>query len=301
MSADFPIRCRVRSYAAGYYNLQGTVMGHQTTRPSDRWVEFDNGDAAYVPTADLELIEESPMSTDTLTKPDEVLAAPGAAEAAAIREDYDKSVKGLHAFVRMGFRLIDVKSRLPHGQYMAWCKRHLSDLGKSHLHRSRQVAEGMLKMTDAKFPPRGTFELPAEISEIIDGASGYRALLGEIEEFRHDELEAKNKELCEAAWKNELLRDEWEPRVLSGEITYTQAIRGMTGQEISAGQKRGEDNVPGLLKRNLASLPNCWKQWDKLNDSTKMQALEQVPQIVTGAPRVVLEKMQAAIAEALAN
>jgi len=225
--------------------------------------------------------------------PDQVIAGPGMAEAAKIRANYEVAMKGMRAFVDMGFQLIEVKSRLPHGKFMAWVEHFLPDLCHRHLHRARSIAAGFAEMAGVKLDSRVQFdELPPEIVEQIDGATGYRALLAAIHEFRSDELETKNRELCEARWKADPeLRDEWEPRVLSGEVTYTYAMRGMTGQELK-GAARPRVDYGKITLRNLTSQPIAWKHWDSFPAEYRNEILLKVPALVEGAPMIVLATLQ---------
>ena len=189
-------------------------------------------------------------ASDTL----EILPAPGAVEAAAIRADHAVATAGMRAFVRMGFRLMDVKSRLPHGSYVKWCEEYLGDLSRPHLHRAKFIAEGFSKCV-----PCETFEnLPPEILQIIDGASesgGYRALLAEVHEFPAlIGSEADAKKACEFRWsRHSEEQDDWEPRVLSGELNYHRALTGMLGSSATAGKSRAETGVfPNLFRAAIS-------------------------------------------------
>jgi hypothetical protein len=234
--------------------------------------------------------------------PDEVVELPGLSEAFAIRRDYETSLKGLRAFVSMGLRLIDVKARLPHGQYMAWISKLLPDLTHRHLHRSRLVAEGLCQMAGIKLDPRVQFEeLPPEILALIDGASGYRTLLATVQEYRHDAAEDEARLLCEARWAvNPILRDEWEPKVLSGEITCVHALRGMDGQE-NSGQPRGNEHVGALLLRNVGSLMLHWDKWDTVAPRMRGEFLTKLPEAFVGAPPAVLDALEMALNKARAG
>lgn len=237
------------------------------------------------------------MSTD-IVDIDGVALPPGDKEAAAIRADYEIFAKGAEAFLRMGLRLIDVKARLPHGQFMDWCEEHLSGLSNRWLQKSKQTASSALKVAGVQMRTAVRIwespELPPELAELIEGRSA-RQLIADIREFRSDELEEKNKRLCEERWaRDPEARDEWEPQVLAGEVTYTYAMRGMTGQELK-GAARPRVNYDALISRNLTSLPKCWEKWGELSDEAKTEALNKLPESVSTAPLVVLQTLQRAI------
>ncbi len=106
-------------------------------------------------------------------QPDEVSGPPGHAEAEEIRSLYESTNRGMRAFVVMGFRLLEIKARLPHGGYMAWMQKNLPQLSSRHLHRSRQVAEGIaLRLGwDGSNLPRvsNLDEMPAEVEALYAG------------------------------------------------------------------------------------------------------------------------------------
>jgi hypothetical protein len=225
---------------------------------------------------------------------------PGDVDSTAIRKDYDTTLQGLRAFVRMGFRLMDVKSRLPHGNYSPWCAEHLGGLSRAVLSRAKQIAHGFAKCFACE-----TFDrLPPEAIAIIEGCSekgGYRALLAAVHEFPTGALEQKNRLICEGRWQMDAeLRDEWEPRVLSGECTYTEALNGMNGQELKGKQRPGSDYY-GLLTRNLTSLPLCWPKFGELPPEQQSELLVKLPNIAQGAPPVALEVLRKAIDRELAR
>ena len=223
----------------------------------------------------------------------EILPAPGAAEAEAIRQDHATATSGMRAFVRMGFRLMDVKSRLPHGKYVAWCKLHLADLSERHLHRAKFIAESLVKSdTHVRFE-----ELPPEILAIIDGASGIHALLAEVHEFSApagSELDAKKA--CEARWERKPEeRDDWEPRVLSGEMNYHRALTGMMGRQGTAGKPREKVGVFPNLNRAANLMKRHFGAYDEMTDMAKTSFLVTLTEAVEKAPGDVKKALLAAL------
>jgi hypothetical protein len=218
---------------------------------------------------------------------------PGALEAAAIREDHGTATAGMRAFVRMGFRLMDVKSRLPHGEYIPWCEKFLKGISRMHLSRAKHIAEGFFKCNSCV-----TFdELPPEALQIIDGTGGYRALLAEFHDFPAlIGSEANAKELCEARWtRHPEERDDWEPRVLSGEVSYLLAIQGMMGREATAGKPRAETGVFPNLFRAANLMIRHFGAFDTMTDEAKTSflvslsdAMEKAPDDVKKAVRIAL-------------
>lgn len=218
------------------------------------------------------------MSAAPTTLPAEVSPAPGAAEADAIRADYAVAMQGMRAFVSMGLRLADVKTRLPHGKYMSWVASFLPDICHRHLHRAKMIAEGLIEMGGVKLDARVQFEnLPPEILEMIDGATGYRALLATVQEFRsdHDETEAEAK--CRRFFATDpALADEWEPRVLGGEISWCQAVRGIAGQVATKGGRRTAPDYGILLTRSLVTLKNGFSRWADISEDRRAEVVLEI-------------------------
>lgn len=227
----------------------------------------------------------------------EILPAPGALEAAAIREDHATATSGMRAFVRMGFRLMDVKSRLPHGEYIPWCEKFLKGLSKRHLHRAKFIAENFAKKDSCVLFE----ELPPEALAEIDGANesgGYRALLAEFQDF--PEIigsEADAKKACEARWERKPEeRDEWEPRVLSGEMSYHRARTGMLGSVGTKGKARESTKIWTLMTRNANSMKGLWKDYSALEDEErKLEIVEKLVESLSAAPTDVQTAILAAL------
>jgi hypothetical protein len=227
----------------------------------------------------------------------EASEAPGIAEAAAIAADYQVAMSGLRSFVTMGLRLMDVKARLPHGGYLPWCEKFLPKLSKPHLHRAKSIAQGLCEILGVKCLARETFEnLPVEMAEIIDGASGYRALLGTIKEFRTDADEARAKATCESFFAADpALRDEWEPRVLAGEMSWCEAVRGIAGHVATAGKKRGEPNYVALLPQSLTTLRNGFAKWGDLPEETRAKAVVEFRSLAAAMPPELRDALKSSL------
>jgi hypothetical protein len=205
----------------------------------------------------------------------EIATAPGEAEAKQIIHYYGIANEGLRAFVRIGFILIDVKARLPHGKYIPWLDKHLGDRSRMHLHRASQIAQGIAnhlgwepQMSHAVLHLK---QLPDEVLNLIEGKSA-RSLLTELREpvppSHPDTIKA-----CEDLWKSSpALRDEYEPRVLGGEMTYGGALQGMTGKIHSKGKPRTETDHSQRLAQNFAGLARHIKAWDTENMTARERA-----------------------------
>jgi len=190
----------------------------------------------------------------------EVLPQPGQDEARAIRADYQQAQAGMVAFVRMGFRLVAVKAALPHGQFLSWCDAYLPDLTPRHLQNAKRIAEGLAQIAKLKCETRVVFQsdsLPAPILDLIEGKSGYKALLATVAEYRDDEAERAAQAQCERLFAADPhLRDEWEARVIAGEISWCQAVRGIAGQQATAGKRRNDPDYERLVFSSLKTLHN---------------------------------------------
>jgi hypothetical protein len=188
--------------------------------------------------------------------PDEISGPPTAADAAEICGLYDLSNQGLHAFVRMGFRLIAVKSRLPHGGYMPWLREHMGNRSHRHMHRARHIAEAIaLRLEwDSQIGHNVSHltELPPEVCALIDGKSG-RSLLAELRpplSPEAEKVEAACAVECEKLWDaSPEKRDDWEPRVLSEELTYHRALTGLLGNQISSGATKQAERHNELMEQ----------------------------------------------------
>jgi hypothetical protein len=222
----------------------------------------------------------------TLATPTEVMDLPGMGEAAAIEVDYQAALKGLRSFVRMGFRLMDVKARLPHGQFIPWIQQHLSGLSQRHLYNAKQTAEGICQMLGFKFAPECKFDqLPEEVLQMVDGASGYRALLGCIREFKDSSTEEAAKAKCLTYFDQDpALRDEWEPRVISGEMTWCEAVRGIAGHVATAGKNRAEPNYAILVPQSLTTLKNGFSKWDSMPEETRTETVVAFRGLISAMP-----------------
>lgn len=228
--------------------------------------------------------------------PDEIREAPGEAEAAAIRADYGVAMDGLRAFVRMGFRLMEVKARLPHGGYMPWCEQFLPELRKSHIHRAKSVAEQIGVML--KCPTRGTFEdLPSEVLEFIDAAGSQRSLLSKLHDFAESEDNEKARKQCEAIWeKKPVERDEWEPLVLSGDIGYLAALRGMLGAAATKGQSKADPVAASIaLPKALRTMTLHLRAFETLGEHARYEFAIELEEMITHAPAPVREMMLKAL------
>lgn len=219
-----------------------------------------------------------------------VLDEPGLIEATAIEHDYERALKGLRAYVSMGLRLMDVKARLPHGKYLPWCETYLPRISKPHLHRAKFIAEGLCEKAGIKCLPRETFDdsLPEEIETFVEGASGYRALMAGIQEFRQDSDETAARETCMKLFAADAeLRDEWEPRALSGELPWTLVLRGIKGQEATAGKKRSDPDYAILIFRSVTTVRNGFAKWGELPEQTQDEAIIALKQLVSEMPAAV--------------
>lgn len=218
---------------------------------------------------------------------------PGALEAAAIRADYVQMKKGMHAFVSMGLRLINVKSRLPHGQYMEWCRKYLVGLSHRHCHRSRQIAEGLCDRAGIQIGHDVQFDdLPLEILQIIDDASdsgGISSLIAGMQDF--PEIigsEADAKKACESRWeRHPEERDDWEPRVLSGEMNYHRALTGMLGSSATAGKPRGDVGIFSNLNRAANLMTRHFGHYDQMTEDAQTSFLVSLTQAMEHAPQAV--------------
>lgn len=228
---------------------------------------------------------------------------PGDVDAAAIRKDYETFAKGAEAFIRMGLRLMDVKARLPHGQYMAWTRKHLPDLKQAWIQRAKQTAEGVLAMAGIKYlPPVGIWEaegFPPPLAQLLDGKSA-RQLISDVHDFNSSDNGPEYQKWCEAEWeKDPELRDEFEPSVRGGYRTYKQVKLAMLGLG-SRGGKRPPVDYAELLMRHQRAISQHWQHWDKILEERHEEVHAVAAKFFEGAPLTVLEVVAAGVLREIA-
>ena len=150
-------------------------------------------------------------------------------------------------------------------------------------------------MSSSNVTQCGTFEdLPPEILAIIDGASesgGYRALLAEVHEFPDLTAEEHHNEAacaaqCEKLWlAAPEKRDEWEPRVLSGEITYHRALTGMLGSQRTAGQPKQAERHNELMETAAAKLKKHLIHFEALPPLAQASVVEYIGEMAAAMPQ----------------
>ena len=240
----------------------------------------------------------------------DVIKAPGKAEVAAIKSDYQEAMGGAVAWIRMGVRLLDAKGRLPHGKFMKWCDANFQragnlKIGKSHLCNSMLVARAFIEKIVIDSGRDYTFE---ELLFMVDDKNGLfaqmiegkstRCLLIEAREMRNDVKETEARLKCEEAWaKSPAKRDEWEPLVLGGEKTYIQAWMGMMGQETTKGKTRAPIQMELCLEQNVAGIKRHWKGWEKMKKARRAKFMESFFEAVESAPDEVKESLRKHLTE----
>lgn len=209
--------------------------------------------------------------------------------AVEITRDYQTAMSGMRSYVLMGLRLHLVKNNLPHGAFLNWCDSCL-DIKKVHIANAMRTAKDLcdvtgIEMSNALDICENSPSNP--IFELIEGKT-HRQLHTDLHRYRNDPSEVEAQKWCEDRWsKNPIDRDDWAPRVLSGEITYIHAKIGMLGIEATKGQTRPAINHLGLLDRNAGSYLQLWKQWDALPESTRHSGIEKLQDAITAAPAEV--------------
>lgn len=220
-------------------------------------------------------------------------SAPNAREIKEIVTDYNAARAGAVSWVRLGFRLLDVKERLPHGGFMKWVDTKLANAANfkhRHLTNAMVVARALCK-TAAISPREGVDELNNDASflmSIVEGNSAHRLLLI-AKEINTSEGEVEARNYCERTWKRYPgKRDEWEPRVLGGELTYTLAKAGMLGQETTKGKKRGAVQKVHILEKNVSGLKRHWKAVNEMSSAQRSEFISQLIEALECAPSEIV-------------
>jgi hypothetical protein len=206
-----------------------------------------------------------------------------------IHRDYEAVKEGMRAYIFMGIRLHEAKSSLPHGKFLAWCQSNLT-ISKRHIANAMSVAATLCEITQIEMCNALHICQSSEknpLFELIDGQS-HRQLLSAVQEYRNDPTEDANKAKCEERWaKNPMERDDWEPRVLSGEITYTFAWIGMMGIDSTKDKTRPAVSFGKLLQRNAGSYRQIWSNWGSLPEETRHDGIAKLQDAIMEAPEDV--------------
>lgn len=205
-----------------------------------------------------------------------------------IHRDYEAVKDGLRAYIRMGIRLHQVKAELPHGKFLSWCQANLT-ISKRHIANAMSTAQTLCEIADIQMCNALHIceQEKNPLFELIDGTS-HRQLLSAVQEYRNDPTEEANRAKCEERWaKNSMERDDWEPRVLSGEITYTFAWIGMMGIENTQGKTRTATAYDKLLQRNAGSYRQIWSTWKDLPENIRHDGIAKLQEAFTEAPEDV--------------
>lgn len=209
-----------------------------------------------------------------------------------IAKDLNQASYGVIAWVRAGMRLIDVKNRLPHGQFMSWVDSNLprvANLSLRHLTRAKQVAEDLLIANDLLLEDAAKVagNCAHALWKSIEGQST-RQLTLTVQELRSDATEEASKDYCEKAWaKSAKKRDDWEPRVLSGELTYYQAKSGMMGREATKGKEKKVKPAFERISRNLNGLKQNLADWETMSEKASESAMTILCEVLEKAPESV--------------
>jgi hypothetical protein len=243
--------------------------------------------------------------SQTLTTIDQSVAARQAALAAMtplerlaydIGRDYERAMEGMRSYVAMGIRLHTVKAQLPHGEFMVWCAKNIT-VKKTHIGDSMRIAKGIAEMCGIQITDASVISHTEEspLLAMVEGQT-HRQLVLAVKEFRQDPTEEASRLWCEERWaKNPGDRDDWEPRVLSGEITYIFAKIGMLGIETSKGQTRPDPAYEKLLARNAGSYTQIWEKWETLPEPVRHEGIAKLQDAFTGAPDEVKRSLLRAL------
>jgi hypothetical protein len=220
-----------------------------------------------------------------------------------IHRDYQAAMHGMRSYVAMGIRLHIVKESLLHGQFMRWCDKNLT-ITHRHIGNAMSIAATLCEIAKIEIGNAlpicdrqignalDISEKPQDpLFELIEGTTHRRLSLA-LKEYRNDPTEDAAKNWCEDRWaKNSVDRDNWEPRVLSGEITYIYAKIGMLGADNTKEQPRREVAYDKLLLRNAGSYVQIWKHWESLPETTRHDGLAKLQEAFANAPAEVKKSL----------
>jgi hypothetical protein len=227
-----------------------------------------------------------------------LIKLPGTAEAEAIAQDYNTALNGIVAWVRVGLRMIDVKDRAGKGQFTKWVEEnlvsHVIPMKRAHLFRAKAVAEYLIYENgvsrDAVLIVCEDQEHP--IWQDVIGKST-RQLSLEVSDAKTSEKEDEARQSCEERWEKDAeLRDEWEPRCLSGEISYVHALAGMTGADETKDSERKSEKSFTKMNAAAGSLKRHWKTYNNLSPEQRNTLITSICDALESAPDVVRRSLQ---------
>lgn len=149
------------------------------------------------------------------------------------------------------------------------------------LEEARERQLGFLKQGDSRSAQNALRERTAE--GIALGAGISRRLF-----FQAAEVHKLFKK--DAQWK-----EQFEPKILSGELSLGYAINGIAGQASTAGKSRGEVHQLELFGRTVSTLRIRFSKWDQIPAKNRTFIANEFAQAMADAPDEIQDRVIAII------
>lgn len=95
--------------------------------------------------------------------------------------------------------------------------------------------------------------------------------------------------------KNAQWKEQFEPKVLSGELSLGYAINGIAGQASTAGKSRGEVHQLELFGRTVSTLRIRFSKWDQIPAKNRGLIANEFAQAIADAPEEIQDRILATL------
>jgi hypothetical protein len=132
------------------------------------------------------------------------------------------------------------------------------------------------------------------------GPKSIQSTTGNVEElcarsgFSRD-LYFQARKVHEAFARRPDLREEYEPRILSGEMGLGACVAGLAGKESTEGAKRQDRPPEQLLFDGFAAISVRFRAWDKLEGSTRRAVADRAVETILALPDEVQDSLLRAL------
>lgn len=103
------------------------------------------------------------------------------------------------------------------------------------------------------------------------------------------------RELHKAFAKNPAAREQFEPKILSGELCLGYAINGVAGQASTAGRSRGEVHQLELFSRGISTLRIRFSKWEMIPAKNRTFIANEFAEAIADAPAEIQERVLATL------
>lgn len=236
----------------------------------------------------------------TLTKTSEASLAERSQQ---IREAWVILRSGLFNIVHAGALSLDAKGQVKHGEFKAWLETEIPEASYPTMVRAMRTAERVAECL--AYTPEELLavclaepetEAHQDLMGFLEGKSQRQLLTRIVDEEDVSPGEREAREHCLRAFEADPdLRDEWEPKVVSGELSWFRAWLGMRGQAATKGKKRIDRSSYERLPDSLGSAWRGLEHWAQVPPEAQIRARKEFRQILTRIPEEWLPEIETAL------